>query len=234
MPKRIDWLPYGITERRTFLNAFATTIIQYGPGLGLTPAELSRIQEIAAAYSYAVGQAELAKTFAKSMTAWRNHALDGKRPRKALPQVPVFNNVPAPAGTTAALIYEIRKIVGRIKVSPGYYSGIGRALNILPPNHVKKPLRELAPRLKVTTLHGFKVKIACEMEGMTAVQIEYRRNGEERFEKVAFLTNLPETIYIEPRVMGVPESGYMRAAFIKNNKLVGQPSNMASVTLFGM
>jgi hypothetical protein len=234
MPKRIDWLPYGRAERKSFLNVFAQQVVQYTSILGLTPAEVTRIQEIAAGYSYAVDQTELAKVFAKSMVAWRNHATDGKRPRKALPAVPVFNASPVPAGTTASLIYEIRKIVARIKVSPGYDIGVGTALNILPPNHVKKPLRELAPQLKVTAFHGFKVKIACEMEGMTAVQVEYRRNGEEKYEKVAFLTNLPETIYVEPRVMGVPESGYMRAVFIKKNKSVGEYSKMASVTLFGM
>lgn len=69
---------------------------------------------------------------------------------------------------------------------------------------------------------------------MTAVQIEFRRKGEEKWEKVAFLTKLPETIYIEPRVMGVPETGLNRAIFIKNNKIVGQYSNMPTVTIFGM
>jgi len=232
MPKRIDWMPYGVTERRLFLNVFGVSIVQYGPGLGLTPAEVTRIQEIAAAYSYAVDQSELAKLFAKSVTAWRNHVIDGKRARKALSPRPTFNNLPAPAGTTASLIFEIRKIVARIKASPNFSPMLGTALGILSPNHVKKPLGEVQPEFTVKAVDGYRVRIVCEMQGMDALRVEYRRKGEETWTVVAFLTSLPETFYIQPAVMGVPEGGQMRAVFLKKNKIVGHYSNMPSVTLF--
>jgi hypothetical protein len=51
---------------------------------------------------------------------------------------------------------------------------------------------------------------------------------------VAFLTSLPETIYIEPAVRGVPESGLIRCSFFHKNKIVGQPSSMPRVTIFGV
>lgn len=69
---------------------------------------------------------------------------------------------------------------------------------------------------------------------MTAIQIEFRRNGEEEYEIVAFLSKLPETIYIEPRVLGVPETGYLRALYFHKNKFVGQYSLAVSITLFAM
>ncbi len=232
MPKRIDWLPYGMMERKSFLNVFATSIVQYGAALGLSSSEINRIQEIAAAYSYAVDQAGFAKIFSKSLTAWRNSVISGKRPRKPLSPVPVFISLPAPVGTSTSLILEIRKIVGRIKTSSGYNIGIGTGLNILSPNHVKKPLGELKPIPKVTAVDGYRVRIACEMQGMDALRVEYRRKGEETWTVVAFLTSLPETFYIQPAVMGVPEGGQMRAIFLKKNKIVGQYSNMPSVTLF--
>ena len=39
---------------------------------------------------------------------------------------------------------------------------------------------------------------------------EYQRNGDPKWRPVAFLTSLPHTFYIEPAVIGVPESGRIR------------------------
>jgi hypothetical protein len=55
----------------------------------------------------------------------------------------------------------------------------------------------------------------------------------DTWQKIAFLTSLPETIYIEPAVRGVPESGLIRCWFLKKNKIVGQPSSLPRVTIFG-
>lgn len=234
MPKRIDWLPYGISERAAALRVIANGVANYGAGLGLTPAQIDRIKAIADEYAFAARIYELNKTNLKALRLWRDSVMSNKRPIKPIAERPMFDNSPMPVGTQRGLIAEIRQYVRLIKASPGFTPVIDTAMGIHSPNHVKKPLRELKPQLKVTAVEGFKVRIACEMEGMTAVQIEFRRKGEEKWEKVAFLTKLPETIYIEPRVMGVPETGLIRAIFIKNNKIVGQYSNMPTVTIFGM
>lgn len=97
----------------------------------------------------------------------------------------------------------------------------------------RKPLREVAPVPRVWAVEGFKMKIACEMQGMDILQVEYQRNGEEEWQKVALLTTLPEIIYIEPAVRGVPETGKVRCVYYKKNKIVGKYSQMPTVTLFG-
>ncbi len=234
MPRRIDWLPYGINERVTALQRIASGAESYAANLGLSPAEVDRIKAIAEEYAFAATVFENNKRALKALLAWRNNVMSNRRPINPVAERPMFDNSPMPTGTHRGLIAEMRAYVRKIKAATGFNEMIGASMNIFPPNHVKKPLRELKPKLKVTAVTGFKVTIACEMEGMTAIQVEFRRKGEERFEKVAFLTKLPETIYIEPRVMGVPETGQMRAIFIKNNKIVGQYSNMPTVTIFGM
>ena len=234
MPKRIDWLPYGIAERSMNLKLIAHGAESNAALLGLSAAVVARIKAIAEEYEFAMNVYVQNKAVVKALRTWRDDVMSGKGTIKPIEQRPMFNNSPMPVGAKRGLIAEIRKYVRLIKASPGFDSAIGAVMDINTPNHAKKPLRELSPMLKAAAVAGFKVKITCQMEGMTAVQIEYRRNGEEKFEKVAFLTNLPETIYIEPRVMGVPESGSIRARFIKKNKVVGEYSNMASITLFGI
>ena len=234
MPKRIDWLPYGIVERATALRSIANGVDSYGAVLGLTPAQVDRIKAIADEYSFAMTVYQQNRIAIKALRSWRDSVMSNERPIRPIQERPMFDNSPMPVGTHRGLIAEMRQYVRLIKASQGFNGTIGAAMSIHSPNHVKTPLRELAPQIKVTAFIGFKAIITCQMEGMTAVQIEYRRNGEEKFEKVAFLTNLPETIYIEPRVIGVPESGSIRARFIKKNKVVGEYSNMASITLYGI
>jgi hypothetical protein len=233
MPTRIDWLPYGIDERMVALNVIAATIDDYASDLGLTVADVDRIKAIAVEYEFAVKACEQNRIASKAMRIWRDSIISNKRSNKLAGDRPMFNNDAQPPGMKMGLIAEIRRYVRRIKSAAAYTTVTGAALGILTPNHVKTPFNELQPKPKVTAVGGFRVRIACEMKGMDALQVEYQRNGDDKWQKAAFLTKLPETFYIEPAVRGVPESGHLRCFFLKKNKIVGQPSNMPPVTIFG-
>ncbi|MEQ1646375.1 MAG: hypothetical protein ABL959_23180, partial [Pyrinomonadaceae bacterium] len=226
--------PYGIVERERAFERIARVAENNAVALGLTPAEVLRIKAIAEEYSFAVTIYEQNRVTMKALRAWRDAVISNEPPIEPYIERPMFNNTAMPVGTQRGLVAEMRQYVRRMKASGGFSAAIGRSMGVLAPNHAKKPLGELQPQLKATAVEGFKVTIACEMQGMTGIQVEFRRNGEEKFEKVAFLTKLPETIYIEPRVLGVPETGYMRAIYFHKNKTVGQYSAMVSVTLFAM
>lgn len=233
MPRRIDWLPYGIDERKRALQKIAVGAETYAAELGLSAGDVDRIKAIAVEYAFAATIYERNRQTLLALRTWRDAVGSNKASSQLIEERPMFDNTPMPAGTQRGLIAEIRRYVGRIKASAGFNSMIGEMMGVLSPNHAKKSVNDLQPKLKVTAVQGFNVKIACEMEGMTGLQIEYRRNGEEKFEKIAFLTKLPETIYIEPRVLGVPETGQMRASFFHKNKIVGKYSNCPTITIFG-
>lgn len=234
MATRIDWLPYGMKGRLETMRQIAAQIDQYGPGLGLTAAQIARIKEIPEEYAFAIDIYQHNRQMTKSLRAWRDAVISNKRSVKPAGERPMYDNSPAPAGTKNGLVFELRKLVGMMKASAAFNPQIGTAMGVMSPQHVKTPLVELRPASKVQSVEGFRLKIWCEMQGMDALQVEYRRNGEEKWRTVAFLTSLPETIYIEPNVRGVPESGLIRCLFLKKNKIVGQPSNMLPVTIFGM
>lgn len=234
MSSRVDWLPYSLVERRALVVSFSEKIGEYAAELGLTQAEIDRIHEVCDAIRFAIDIVDNSKTTMKALVTWRDQILSGERVGATLAPRVFFDNTAAPAGTSASMIREFRQFVNRIKSSSGFSRAIGRDLGILPPNHAKTPLRELRPQLKVTAMVGFNVKIACEKKGMTALAIEYRRKGEENWQNIAFLTRLPETLFIQPAVNGVPETIEVRAWFIKDNKTVGDPSNPVVVTIFGL
>lgn len=234
MPTRIDWLPYGIKERGYAMTRIASQVDQYGPGLGLTQQQIDRIKAIAEEYNFAVSIYEQNRNINKALRSWRDSVISNKRSNKEMGERPMYNNSPAPAGGKRGLVFEMRKYVRLIKASPQFNSVVAAGMDIMSPNHVKTPLAELKPDIEVKALMGFRIKIACEKQKMDAIRVEYKRNSEETWQNVAFLTSLPETIYIEPAVRGVPETGLVRCWFLKKNKVVGKPSNMHSVTLFGM
>ncbi len=234
MPRREDWLSYGLGERVQAFARIARVAEDYEVALGLAAADVARIKAIAVEYSFAVTIYEQNRVAFRALGAWRDAVISAEGPNGPAIERPMFNNTPMPVGTQRGLVAEMRRYVRMIKASIGFTPDIGNLMGVMSPNHAKKPLRELQPTLKATAVEGFRVKIACEMQGMTGLQLEFRRNGEESFEKVALLTKLPETIYIEPRVLGVPETGYMRAIYFHKNKTVGQYSSMVSVTLFAM
>jgi len=233
MPKREDWLPYSMGERVFVFQRIATVAENSASVLGLSAADVDRIKAIAEEYAFAVTLYQRNRATLKALRTWRDDVASNELSRRPVGERPMFDNTPMPAGTKQGLVAEMRRYVRMIKASPGFNSSIGESMTVLSPTHARTPLRELQPQLKVTAVDGFKVKIACQMEGMSALQVEYRRNGEEKFEKIAILTMIPATIYIEPRVMGVPETGQMRAMFYHKNQTVGQYSSMPSVTLFG-
>lgn len=232
MPTRIDWLPYGMFERAVTLRSLANGIDEVAPHIGLSQARVDRIKAIADEYEFALTVYTQNKAAAKAMRTWRDSVMSSKRVTGSAENRPVFNNDSAPVGMKRGLIYEIREFVRIIKASPGYLTQYGILLRILSPNHVKPELREVQPKIKVTSIEGFRIKIAAEMKGMSAIEVEYKRNGTEKPERIAILTNLPATLYIAPAVLGVPESGTIRCVFLKRNVRVGGYSPGVPVTLF--
>ena len=62
------------------------------------------------------------------------------------------------------------------------------------------------------------------MKGMSAVRVEYQRNGTTTWANIGFLTKLPGQCTITPATPGQPEAGRIRGFFEKDNEIVGLSS----------
>lgn len=69
------------------------------------------------------------------------------------------------------------------------------------------------------------------MKGMDAIRIEFRRKGAPAFEVAGVLTSLPSDVSIKPQVEGDPETGHVRAIYLKKNAPDGDYSPEYPVTL---
>lgn len=233
MTKRNDWMPYRLSEKLTVFENVKAKIGGYATILPLTATQLTRITEICETFIYAFNVVEQSKATMKSLVSWRDLVLSNEMTAESLPERPVFNNALPPAGATAGVYAEFRKLIEIVKAAPGFTTSIGEDLKIMPPPRNGKPLDDLIPSVKVTNAGDHSVRIAGSLEGMDAMRVEYSRKGEEKWRTVAFLTSLPEIVSIEPAVKGEPETGSFRCILLKKNKEVGQYSPNIRVTILG-
>jgi len=224
-------MPYRLPEKLTVFENVKAKIGGYATILPLTNTQLTRITEICDTFIYAYNAIEQSKATMKSLISWRDIILSNEMSPGALPERPMFNNALPPAGATAGIYAEFRKLIEIVKAAPGFTDAIGEDLKIMPPSRNGKPLAEIIPLVKVSNAGGHAVKISGSLDGMDAMRVEYLRKGEENWRTVAFLTSLPEIVSIDPAVKGEPETGSFRFILIKKNKDVGQYSPSMRVTI---
>lgn len=232
MPTRLDWFPFRLSERLAATRLVAAKIDEYSALLGLTADQVERLKAIPVEFAFAMRLVENSQAVNRAVRIWRDSILSNRRPNNLAHERPMFDNSPAPAGTRLGIIAEFRKLVAIIKASPGFSVGIGINLGIMRPNHVSEAMDEIAPSLSVAAEQNYGLRISGSLKGMDMICIEIQRKDWQKWENLAFLTTLPETVTVEPSVDGDPESIMVRGILLKKNKKVGLYSNMASAVIY--
>lgn len=204
-----------------------------GPGLGFTAAELQRINDDNEVVQTLATAAIQVATFTGGMTSYRRIMLAGDI-GDVTPTLPVLGpiDVPHTSGPVEPGIWErLNQDIARVRKAPAYTEETGAELQIIPIETEARVEEETQPSLTVTTEPGYNVKVAGKMLGMDAIRIEYQRKGSDVWTMAAFLTKLPGEFAITPQTPGTPESGRIRAVYIKNSDTFGQYSPEYSVTV---
>ena len=77
------------------------------------------------------------------------------------------------------------------------------------------------PDLKLTINPGYAVTVKASLKGNDQLRVEYKRNDAADWVLLDQLTTTPATVTISPQTPGQPESGHVRAVFIKRNVQFG-------------
>jgi hypothetical protein len=227
MPRKF-WWPTSMPAQIVIVQNFQAKAPQYAAQLGYTA---EQVDEICNAFLGAVNAAEQCRQTMVAMTAWRDQVLNGAPAGQPAPQAPVFpvvGTVAYPVGVIK-MLFDLRD---RIVLSPNYTEAIGEDLGIVgaqitPP----QPPANIAPSFKsVTPASGYSVQIRGSMQGMDAMRVEYAPQGGS-FRTVAFLTNTPASFNIVPADPGKPESGRLRAVYVRKNADFGRFSSEYPVTI---
>lgn len=228
MPVRF-WWPSSMAAQIVLIQNLLAKIAAYESKLPLTAAQVASIVSICNAFLAAVNSTDQSRQTMVAMTAWRDEILHGEPVGGTAPTAPEF--AAASGGPfTYGLVKQLFAMRDLIIASPGYTEAIGEDLGLVGTEQQARPENDVTPLLKTETSNGYTVNISGSMQGMDAMRVEYAPKGGQ-FRTVAFLTNTPGGFSVSPTTPGTPESGHIRAVFIKKNEEFGNFSADYPVTL---
>jgi len=208
---------------------FSVKIANYATVLGMSPAQLDTAEALCSNFVSAFNVVEQCKATMIAMTKWRDEVFNGEPAGGTAQAAPVFPVVPANAYTLGT-VTEFFRLRDRIVASAGYTQAIGEDLGIVGATIVPVAPDTVTPNLKTATMANYWVNISGSMQGADALRVEYARNGGD-FAPIAFLTNTPGSFQITPAQPNQPESGVIRAVYIKKNSEYGNYSANYPVTV---
>lgn len=228
MPRKF-WWPTTIGDQSMLVLNFQNKIGGYAAVLGLTAAEVTAAETLCDSIVGSMSFTEGSRMTMLAVTQWRDIVLYGEPEGGNAPAPPVFSSGGAPAYKVGSvkLFFQLRD---RIVSSPGYTTAIGEDLGLIGPENTERPASELTPNLRPTVTNGNYVNLAGSMQGMDALRVEYAPRGGQ-FSTIAFLTKTPGGFQITPTVVNQPETGMIRAVFIKKNEDYGNFSPNYPVTV---
>jgi hypothetical protein len=199
------------------------------PPLNLSAAQIAAAEALCNAFIAAFNSTEQARQTMVAMTAWRTEVFFGEPEGNPAPAAPVFSAAET-ADYTLGVVNQFFALRDLIVASPGYTEAIGEDLGIVGTEVQPRPAGDVTPQLKAVPSNGYTVNISGSMQGMDAMRVEYAPKG-GNFRTVAFLTNTPGGFQVSPTTPGAPESGHIRAVYIKRNEEFGNFSADYPVTL---
>lgn len=223
------WWPGSMPEQLVSIQNFRSKIESYATRLGLTPAQVTAAVALCDAFIGAVNATEQCRLTMVAMTAWREAVLYGSPEGAPSPPAPVFPVVGA-TDYSNAVVSQFMRLRDLIVASPGYTLEIGEDLRIVGAENLPPSPANLRPEFKNVTVNGLTINVTGSMQGMDALRVEYSPKGGS-FKTVAFLTNTPGGFQITPAAAGQPETGHIRAVYIKRNAEVGNFSADYPVTV---
>lgn len=208
---------------------FKAKIGNYATALPLTAAQVTAAVELCDAIVGSFNAAEQCRQTMIAMTKWRDDIFSAEPVGAPSPAAPVFPVVGAVTYTLGS-VTQFFKLRDLIVASPGYSQAMGDDLGIVGAQVIPPAPDQMTPQFKSVTVNGATVNVSGSMQGMDALKIEYARKG-GTFSTVAFLTNTPGGFAVNPATPGQPETGHIRAVFIKKNAEYGNYSADYPVTV---
>ncbi len=219
------YLPREMAKRSDWLQNLATALPQYATTLGITPAQLSALQEGADAYAYFLGQMTgYVRSFSKGVTSILEEIDTDATPAAVL--IPQFTPPAPPAalGQTGVISFAVGLV--EIMEKSGNLSPAIRAALLLDP---LAPTSPIGPKIRgAEALPNGEVDLTFTRGGYPLVILESRRGGGgwEVLDKIA------ATSYADTRpnaVAGVSESRSYRIRYSDGKNAIGDYSETFSV-----
>ncbi|MDF2453960.1 MAG: hypothetical protein K0S26_3464 [Bacteroidota bacterium] len=225
--KAITFIPNADNDKMIWIHNFSLKLPLYASMVGVSAAEVSSVQNDAAAFSYLMNLHEQLKQSLMQVTSYKRmmkHA-SGQQHLGPLPSIPILSN--QPVAVPQGIFDRISKLVQRIKASIHYTTNMGADLGIISPNS-KTDTSTLQPRLKIYMEAGYP-RIKCSKGIAEALDLFVDRKDGKGF---VLLNRLLIFDYLDmaalPTDNSLTEWNY-KAMYVMGNDNVGLMSPVESV-----
>ena len=218
MPKKFWWAS-SLADQVSTVQNFMSKIGGYALPLGWTPAQVTAARNLCTAFIETYNFAEASRMTMQAVTQWRDLVFNGQPTGGQIPSPPMFPIGDLPAATRG-VVTQFFALRDQIVANSGYTLAMGEDLGIVGAEITPLAPTDMTPSLKPTVSMGNTVNLAGSMQGMDALRVEYAPTGGS-FSTVAFLTKTPGGFQIKPANPNQPETGVIRAIFIKKNEELG-------------
>lgn len=214
------------------LELMATNLPTYQTEVGATADDLKEVSDDLANLTAIKNYAEVMEAAKEATNQIKSAVFNGKptNPLGAVPTVAPFD-VPFPPLKPGCL-ERFNKRVKRFKAAAGYTKEIGIALGIDEPASGGISPDLLVAALKVTDLGNYQFEAVFRKQGMSAMLIQYRVKGTEKWLDIKTALQSPVTVDVPPPATeGAAVQIEIRARLLDGNTPVGQWSPIYPLTV---
>lgn len=204
----------------------------YKSAVGATADEITENSQDRANLAQALDNTGIADSDKQVVTQIKNAVYDGN-PDEAVAPYPPFAITALPfPNVKAGAMSRYRERKARFKTAKGYTKEIGIALGLEKPPSEARPLDSLVAALKLTDLGNRQYKVEFGKQGQSALLIQERLKGTEKWSKEKVALTSPIVMQAEePPIEGAPVQIEVRGRILKGNEQVGQWSPIYTLTV---
>jgi hypothetical protein len=220
-----DFYPQNIPSRNVWHQQFANALPDLAAKYSISPADVTRVQEIAAWYVFWIGVKASIDGYTQQLTSYFN-CLAGKDADAKPPLTPSFAQpTPPVADPPPGIERWTRKLARQIKGHARYSDADGALLGIGPAVRAIRDLDDIKPVLTVIPTNTFQIGVKFRKYGLDALRLEYRGN-DGQWVSAGVLLASPYFFKITPSTPNQAERVELRAIYMKRNNVVGKWSDI--------
>lgn len=223
------YIPTSDSEKGVWLTNFTSKLGVYAATLGVTPTELSSVQNDQAMFKYIINLMEQYYNTYLSLAGYKNMLkfAEGFQHLGALPTLPTLTN--APALVPEGIFERVSRLVKRMKASPNYNDHIGTDLGIVAP-HTSVDVTTMQPKLTITLNVG-KPHIKWVKGRADAVDLFVNKNDDANFILIGRFTRNEYIDVAEIADNKRFDEWHYKAIYVIADNRVGLFSNVTSIAV---
>ena len=226
-----SYMPHGDKEKEAWMINFDEKFPLYATKFGYAKEVVTATHNDRLAYSYGLMMVEASKTFEHNCVTFKDDQRNGAETNLII-DIPVFTPPANPPLAVAPGIFRrAGKLVNTFKSNALYTDAIGRDLGIIGAEYLGKDNPEDTQTKLTVKQSGGKVQLKYVKGDLDGIKLESKRGTETEF---SLLDKITQTAFIDNRpvlVAGVPEVRQYRAWCIIKDEIIGQVSDVVSVTV---